>query len=285
MKKILCPTDFSETSVKAVEYAVHIAQHAGAHLTLMHVVHLPIVDTSETALVANELLGEQMRMAAEKLKGMVLHLEQKYGANSDGGFTCDYLLKEALLTDMAEQLTSGGGYGLVVMGTTGCDNTVEELLIGSNTEALIEEVKCPVLSVPNTAPVPKMERIVYATDYSEEDLNAIGEVVKLGSFFSSKIDVVHIVKDDAKLDGDKAAEFWNELQRLFPNVPLTFQEVPGRHRDEGLKGYYKQVGGDVLAIVRKKKGFLRSLFSQSLAERMTYQAEVPLLVLYSEKSK
>ncbi|ARS35943.1 universal stress protein [Pontibacter actiniarum] len=283
MRKILCPTDFSGTSAKAVEYAVYVAQHAGAHLTLIHVVHLPIVDTSETALVASELLGEQTRDAAEKLKAMVMHLEQKYGANRDGGFTCDYLLKEALLTDVTEQLTAQEGYDLVVMGTTGCDNTVEELLIGSNTEAVIEEVKCPVLSIPRTAPEPKLERIVYASDYSREDRNALKEVVELGSFFSAKIDVVHVVKDGREADGEDAENFWNELRELFPNVPLSVQEVSNKHRDEGLRQFYKEVGGDVLAIVRKEKGFLRSLFTQSLAERMTYQAQVPLLVLHGYK--
>ena len=283
MNKILCPTDFSGTSEKAVEYAVHIAQHAGAHLTLLHVVHLPIVDTSETALVANDLLGEQMRNATDKLRATVLHLEEKYGANRDGGFTCDYLLKEALLTDVAEHLSKQEGYDLIVMGTTGCDSTMEELLIGSNTEAVIEEVKCPVLSVPRDAPTPKIERIIYASDYSEEDIAAMRQVVQLGSCFGAKIDLVHIVKKVEEQDGEDAAAFRLELQGLFPDVPLTFQEMASKHRDEGLMAYYKQAGGDVMALVRREKGFLKSLFTQDLTERMTYQAKVPLLVLHGKK--
>ncbi|TPE42898.1 universal stress protein [Pontibacter mangrovi] len=283
MKKILCPTDFSATSGKAVEYAVHVAQHAAGHLTLLHVVHLPIVDTSETALVASELLGEQVRTATEKLKATVLQLEEKYGANRDGGFTCDYLLKEALLTDVAEQLSSQQGYDLIVMGTTGCDSTMEELLIGSNTEAVIEEVPCPVLSVPKSAPAPKVEHIIYASDYSPEDLQAMRGVVDFGSCFGAHIDVVHVVKQQEEQDGEDAAAFRLELQGLFPNVPLSFHEVMNKHRDEGLMAYYQQSAGDVLAIVRREKGFLKSLFSQSLAERMTYQAKVPLLVLHGKK--
>ncbi|WP_299754380.1 universal stress protein [uncultured Pontibacter sp.] len=282
MRKILCPTDFSDTSGKAVEYAVYIAQHAGAHLTLLHVVHLPIVDTSETALVANELLGEQMQDAANKLKSTVLQLEENFGANRDGGFTCDFLLKEALLTDVTESLSKQEGYDLIVMGTTGCDSTMEELLIGSNTEAVIEEVKCPLLSVPKEAATPKIEHIIYASDYSQEDIAAMSEVVEFGSCFGSKIDVVHVVKGRDKQDGEEAAAFRMELQGMFPNVPLTFQEITSKHRDEGLMQYYNQAGGDVMAIVRKEKGFLKSLFTQSLAERMTYQAKVPLLVLHGK---
>lgn len=285
MEKILCPVDFSDTSRKAIEHAVYIAQHAGAHLSLLHVLHLPIVDTSETALVASELLGEQKRDAAVKLDAMVLEMENRYGANRDGGFTCDYILKEALLSDIANELTASGGYGLIVMGTTGLDNTMEELLIGSNTEAVIEEVKIPVLSVPATAPAPSFEKIVYASDYSEEDRYALKQVVNLGSFFGSQIDVVHVVNSQDATHSEEAVRFWDELQKLFPNVPLNFQEITNKHRDEGLKAYFKKAGGEVLAIVRRKKGFLRELFTQSLAERLTYQAEVPLLVLHGQKVK
>ncbi|GAB3539590.1 hypothetical protein GCM10027443_36320 [Pontibacter brevis] len=268
-----------------MDYAVFMAQHAGAHLSLLHVLHLPIVDTSETALVASELLGEQKRDAAGKLDALCLEIEKQYGANGDGGFTCDYILKEALLTDMAAELTAPGGYNLIVMGTTGLDNTMEELLIGSNTEAVIEEVKCPVLSIPSVAPAPSFEKIVYASDYSEEDRNALKQVVQLGSYFGSHIDVVHVVKSPEDTHTEEAERFWEELQKLFPNVPLSFQEITNKHRDEGLKDYFRKAGGEILAVVRRKKGFLRELFTQSLAERLTYQAEVPLLVLHGQKTK
>lgn len=283
MERILCPTDFSSTSTKAVDYAVYIAQHAGAHLSLVHVLHLPIIDTSETALVASELLGEQLQDAAERLKALCSQLEERHGANRNGGFTCDYILKEALLTDLASELTAHGGYDLIVMGTTGLDNTMEELLIGSNTEAMIEEVKCPVLSIPASAPPPALEKIIYATDYSAEDLYALKQVVQLGSFFGSHIDVVHVVKPKAKNTTGESEHFWGELQQQFPGVPLSFHEITNKHRDDGLKNYLKKTGGEVLAIVRRRKGFLKELFSRSLTERMTYQAEVPLLVLHGEK--
>ncbi len=285
MEKILCPTDFSSTSAKAVDYAVYIAQHAGAHLTIAHVVHLPIVDTSETALVASELLGEQLRDAADKLKSLCRHIEEKHGANRNGGFTCDYLVKETLLTDLATEMSQHQGYDLIVMGTTGLDNTMEELLIGSNTESVIEEVKCPVLSIPSIAPPPKLEKIVYASDYSEEDRIALKQVVKLGSYFGSHIDVVHVIKPKDVNSTEEAEHFWNELQEMFPGVPLSFQEIPSKHRDEALNMYFKQAEGEVLAIVRRRKGFLKELFTQSLAERLTYQAKVPLLVLQGEKPK
>lgn len=284
MKKILCPTDFSKTATKAIEYATLIAKQAGAHLSLLHVVHLPIVDTSETALVASELLGEQMRDAAEKLKAMCMHLEEKHGANKGQGFTCDYILKEALLTDIAQHLTAQEGYDLIVMGTTGGGSTLEELLIGSNAEAVMEEVNCPVLAIPTNADWPNVHKIVYASDYAPGDQEALQKVMALAQVFDASVDVVHVVKEATRESAAKAESFWQNLQHQFAGYPVRFQEVENKHRDEGVKQYYKDVNGSMVAVLRKRKGFLRELFSRSLAEKLTYQTEVPLLVLHGRKS-
>ncbi|WP_299702137.1 universal stress protein [uncultured Pontibacter sp.] len=282
MKKILCPTDFSKTASKAVEYAAHIARQAGGHLTLLHVVHLPIVDTSETALVASELLGEQMRDAEGRLVSLCREMEERHGANRGGGFTCDYILKEALLTDITEHLTKTSGYDLIVMGTTGGGNALEELLIGSNAEAVMEQVKCPVLSVPSTSEHPRINKIVYASDYAQDDIATLREVLNFASLFGAQVDVVHVNKEGREKDGNKD-RFLQDLETAFPGAPLRFEEVVNKHRADGIKEYFDASGADMVAILRREKGFLRELFSQSLAEKMTYQAEVPLLVLKGRK--
>ncbi|MBB6612483.1 universal stress protein [Pontibacter sp. Tf4] len=283
MKKILCPTDFSPTATKALEYAIYIAKQSGGHLTVLHVVHLPIVDTSETALVAGELLGEQLRDAGERLKAQVMQIEERYGANRAGSFTCDYLLKEALLTDLTEHLTKNEGYDLVVMGTTGGGSALEELLIGSNTEAVVDEVKCTLLAVPAKAAAPDFSNIIYATDYADDDLNALRTVVELGSLFNSQIDMVHVVKETGVEENTRAERFLDSVKGTFPDVPLQMHVVENKRRDEGLSSYFTQHQGGVMAILRRHKGFFAELFSQSLADRMTYQAEIPLLILHDRK--
>ncbi|MFT2009598.1 universal stress protein [Pontibacter sp. 13R65] len=282
MKKILCPTDFSKTASKAVEYAATIANRAGAHLTLLHVVHLPVVDTSETALIASELLQEQIRDAGEKMTALQQELEQKFGANN-GAFTCDYLVKEALLTDIAGQLTSTEGYDLVVMGTTGGGSTLEELLIGSNAEAVIEQVRCPVLTIPASANWPEITRIIYASDYNEDDKYALHQVWEIANLFNAAVDVIHVSKEATREGGARSQQFWEELQRTYPDSPMRFQEVVSRHRQDGIIDYYNQSGANLVAILRKDKGFFQELFSRSLAEKMTYKADVPLLVLHTRK--
>ncbi|PKV63114.1 universal stress protein [Pontibacter ramchanderi] len=282
MKKILCPTDFSKTAAKALEYAILIARQSGGHLTLLHVVHLPIVDTSETALVASELLGEQMKDAEVRLTNLCREIEERHGANQSGTFTCDFILKEALLTDIAEHLTKTSGYDLIVMGTTGGGNALEELLIGSNAEAVMEQVKCPVLSIPSTSVHPRINKIIYASDYAADDLATLREVLEFAGMFGASVEVVHVLKE-GRSGSDRKARFLQDMEQAFPGAPIRFEEIVSKHRTDGIKEYYNASGADMVAILRREKGFLRELFSQSLAEKMTYQAEVPLLVLKGRK--
>lgn len=283
MKKILCPTDFSKTAARALDYAIYIARKTGAHLTLLHVVHLPIVDTSETALVASELLGEQLRDAGERLKAMVRQIEEMHGANRSGEFTCDYILKEALLIDLAKHLTQKEGYELIVMGTTGGGNALEELLIGSNTEAVVEEVRSPLLAVPGSAADPDFTKIIYATDYTPEDVKALYQVVSFANLFGACVDLVHVSKESTDALKERAQAFWDEVSGLFPETTMCIKEVVNKRPDEGLKAYYQQENGSILAVLRRNKGFFADLFTQRLADRLTYQAEMPLLVLHEPK--
>ncbi|WP_162425611.1 universal stress protein [Pontibacter pudoricolor] len=283
MKKILCPTDFSKTAAKALDYAIYIARKTGAHLSLLHVVHLPIVDTSETALVASELLGEQIRDAGERLRAMVRQIEEMHGANRGGGFTCDYILKEALLIDLAKYLTEKEGYELIVMGTTGGGNALEELLIGSNTQAVVEEVRSPLLAVPGIAVAPDFTKIIYATDYTPEDVKALHQVVSFANLFGACVDLVHVSKESTDSIKERASHFWDEVRGIFPETALCIREVVNKKPDEGLKAYYQQENGSILAVLRRNKGFFADLFTQRLADRLTYQAEMPLLVLHEQK--
>ncbi|PIQ20809.1 MAG: universal stress protein UspA, partial [Cytophagales bacterium CG18_big_fil_WC_8_21_14_2_50_42_9] len=145
MNKIPCPTDFSRAASNAADYAALIAEKTGAAITILHVLHLPTLDTTETTLAAGEVMGNHKREAADKLNAMVRHLSQKHQHKQ---VPIDYQVKEALLTDTIQEMTQHQGYDFVVMGTTGGGNSLEEILMGSNTESVIQNVKCPVLAVP-----------------------------------------------------------------------------------------------------------------------------------------
>ena len=279
MKKILCPVDFSKPSTKAAEYAVQIAQRTNASLTLLHVLHLPMLDTTESAMVASQMLDEQRRYAADKLHAMALHLKTLPNASN---MEVEYKVQESFLADAIERLTKEEQFDFVVMGTTGGGNTLEEILIGSNTESVISQVKCPVLAIPAKASFPEIHRIVYASDYQPEDAKALQQVLAIASMFEAEVEVVHVSEEASESASKKGRAFMERLQSELGNYPIKFKEVIHKEEDTGLKDYLSTTHSNMLAILKKRRGFFKNIFSMSLAEKMTYQTKLPLLVLHAD---
>jgi nucleotide-binding universal stress UspA family protein len=277
MKKILCTTDFSKAATNAVDYAALIAEKVGASLTLLHVLHLPMLDTTETALVAGEVLEEQKEHAINKMRALIHYLSQKY---ADKHLQVDYLVREDLLADCVQHLTKTAGYDLVVIGSTGGGNTLEEILIGSNTESVIESVKCPVLTVPIKTIPANFKHIVYASDYQPEDIAALREVLQFAQLFGAAVEVVHVSEKASSASDSKANQFRNKLRQALPEYELEFHEVI--HKDEvvGMKDYLTRKNADLLAIMKKRKSFFSHIFSQSFSEQLTYQSKLPMLIIH-----
>ena len=277
MKKILCPTDFSKAATNAVEFAALIAERTGAALTLLHVVHLPLLGNAETALAASEILGEHKRHAQDKLHALVRHLSE---IHREHPLQINYLVKEALLVDAVEQLAKTEGYDLVVIGSTGGNNTLEEILIGSHTEGVIEHVKCPVLTVPHNAVPAPFHRIVYASNYQQEDALALAEALAFAQIFQAEVEIVHVSEEASDQADSRVARFEQNLRAALPQHHLAIHQVVHPNEVEGMKGYLTRKNADLLVIMKKRRGFFHHLFSQSFSEQLTYQSKLPMLVIH-----
>ena len=145
MKKILVPTDFSKTSVSALEVATEIAKKSGAEITLLHVVEEA---TSDSYNITGEWQTEEdwsdrlfTLKLLEKAKAQLakLVLDPKFSAVKVNGELRLGNAFHGMRTIITEHKVD-----LVVMGTRG-QSKLEELIIGSNTERVVRHAKCPTL--------------------------------------------------------------------------------------------------------------------------------------------
>ena len=59
MKKILVPTDFSETANKARDYAIQIAQQINAEIVLLNTFHIPYAGAGSGTLVNLDKIAKE----------------------------------------------------------------------------------------------------------------------------------------------------------------------------------------------------------------------------------
>ena len=143
LKKILCPTDFSENSAHAMKYALALATLSQAQLQLFHVVE-PISYPRSTELfepVLDEVeLTMKMEAAFQKqLEDQVAALKEDYPKIAGKLVTGNTFLEII-------QAARDDNVDMIVMGTHGRTG-LAHVLIGSVAEKVIREAPCPVLTV------------------------------------------------------------------------------------------------------------------------------------------
>ena len=143
LKKILCPTDFSENSEHALKYALALATLSQAKLQLFHVVE-PISYPRSTELfepVLDEVeLTMKMEAAYQKqLEDQVAALKEEYPKITGKLVTGNTFLEII-------QVARDDDVDMIVMGTHGRTG-LAHVLIGSVAERVVREAPCPVLTV------------------------------------------------------------------------------------------------------------------------------------------
>ena len=142
-KRILCATDFSEASIRAIDYATALAQEADAHLTIMHVVEVtPAPHADVENALESKMLGAYVAAAAddraERLKGLVPTTARTY-CTVDTKLAIGNAYREIL------RVASEHGTELIVLGAHG--RAMSELLFGSTVNQIVRQARCPVLTI------------------------------------------------------------------------------------------------------------------------------------------
>jgi len=272
MKKILVPTDFSDTANKARDYAIQLAQLTSAEIILLNTFHIPCSGASAGTLVNLDKIALE-----ESEKAMELQIEYVNSNYSD--IKVSSLCRAGLLVDSVKTMTRDGEFSLIVMGTKGASDFVGSVL-GSNTSALIGSIKTPIITVPGKTTFNFPKRIVVANDLMESGEERLFEVLKdIAIDTYSSIDFLFIVKEDdqteSKIQRLKSAEFDNKFDAQYH--PFHFRE--NENVEEGILDYIENNDFDLLVVVSHQRGFWEGLFHKSISKSLVKHSTIPILVL------
>ncbi|WP_417383999.1 universal stress protein [Gimesia sp.] len=139
IKNILIPTDFSETSQAATQYAVELAKKFGAQLHLLHVIEDPVVYMPMFESYALPPKEDFENFAKTRLDNWILD-EDKAGLEISTHWVHGNPFVDILKYAKREEID------LIVVGTHGRSFTAH-LLLGSVAEKVVRKASCPVLTV------------------------------------------------------------------------------------------------------------------------------------------
>nr|WP_067547097.1 universal stress protein [Algoriphagus sanaruensis] len=271
---ILCPTDFSECSLNAIEYASRLGEKYQARLVLFHVLN------REDYLKISPLDSEgtyQKQFVEEKLKSLQNTVHEECLLN--GLQQCSFEIREGKIVKETLEYAKEIQADLIVMGTEGM-NDLRINYVGSRTSSLVERSDIDVLIIPRKVYFKAPRKLVYATDYLEEDKLAIQKVIEFAEKFDSEVDMIHISQTHKALDKSLHMTVVEEMKPFIRYDKVNF--VLKSYRDElalGLENYLLLSKGDILVTLSRKKDYFDQIFSKNLSKKMSYFLSKPLWVI------
>ena len=141
-KTIVCPVDFSDTSLAALEYALSLAEEGDSRLALVHVLELP---PELHALPSREGVDvDALRAAAQadaltRLRGLIPEGARSY-------CTIETTVADGKAHRVVLAMARESHADLIVMGVSG-HGVFDRWMFGSNTASVMRGAACPVLIV------------------------------------------------------------------------------------------------------------------------------------------
>jgi nucleotide-binding universal stress UspA family protein len=190
--RILCPTDFSVFSARALGHAIALAQRFQARLTVLHV--LPPTLTYGGVPPYSPALAVVPPPLREQVEGELrAFIEPAVAARVPTQIDLREGNPWREIERAAEELPAD----FVVMGTHGYGG-FEHLLLGSVAEKLLRRLPCPVLTICHeegrTWEAPGLvRRILCATDLSDSSPATIAWALALAERHQAEVTLLHVV--------------------------------------------------------------------------------------------
>lgn len=274
MRTILYATDYSDNSVAALKYAYALSLKLKKKLWVIHVFDNPEVRKTETDGNITDFELDALREHNANLESFC---EKHLGKN---------LIKKNIEVDAIQDKSPINGIIaksekvqsiLIAVGMTGASK-LRRLIMGSTARNLIKKAPYPILTIPTDASYNEIKTLVYATDFQEEDLDAIKKLAEIAKPLKAKINIVHVAPAEAAVSEEMKTEIKKKIDKFvdYKNVDLDFLYSDDIFKE--LKIYFGKTNADIIAVLdRESKSFAADLFYTSLVKKMKSYGRIPLL--------
>lgn len=268
MKKVLLPTDFSETALHGMVYGIQLLGNMPCEFYVLHA-----YNASDSVGVLISVLDLLEQEAQKALLVETQKLKEKF-PNRELIF--HHVVVPGNLSQAIKDFVEQKSIDLIVMGTEGATG-VKEVFWGTRTTRLLREIKCPMLVVPSGFPYHSPKEILIALDQTiEHHMN--GHFMPLEDImrgFEPEYTFLNVKKPDEITEYTNLKPEWLKKYKNANKIVEYSDDVVN-----GIEKYITRWSTDMLVMVAHDYKFFESLFHKSLTRKMVMETSVPVLVLH-----
>ncbi len=270
MKRLLVPTDFSDTAKNALLVAAQLARKYDCEIYLLHMLELPLqyVDAigshSELpeAVFFMKLARKRFEdvMALTELKGIPTHEVVKFNQTFSG------------VIDACEE----NNIDLIVMGSHGISG-FKEMFIGSNTEKVVRTSHIPVLVIKNHHEDFEISDFVFASDFENDSKETYAQAVTFAEKLGARVHLVIINTANKFMttkDAHERIEKFTEGND-FNDYSLTIYNDETVER--GILNFAQSINADLIGISTHGRQGIAHFLNGSISEDLVNHAQRPVI--------
>lgn len=271
MKKILCPTDFSETARTGIAYAAKLAQVTGSELVLLNV--QSIFDAAIREVVGGK--ETSIEAAVRQLEIQSRQVAKSFHISCYAEVVPTFRTLGSIIQEKS------GQYDLIVMATNGPDDLFQ-LFGGSNTYNAVLKSQIPMLIIPAGFVYTEISSMVLAFDYLRERNLPLTLLSRFVRSLRCKLTVLQVQEISFS---QVVEEDMSELQTIFRNIydddlTCSYDTVHADQVAEGINNYMLQNQVDVLAVCSEHRNLVQRLFHKSVIKELSAICRYPVYVFH-----
>jgi nucleotide-binding universal stress UspA family protein len=267
MKKILVPTDFSDNALKALNYAIQVANKMDATIYVLHAYQ---VSSGAGRLVSIDHIIQEDR--EQELNVMLRKIKPLLGENT----RLESFVKRGSSVDTICQAADKFDVDLIIMGTTGASG-MKKVFMGSTASNVIKNIKIPVLAVPADFSGSGISNITVALDNKPvEDAYILKPIADFVKKFDAKLNLLLVVDEDHE-DNNIDPHLQEHFKQF--GVIFTYFKLTAENAADGILDFVAGKQSDMLCLIHHNRAWFEEIFHSSVAQKMAFESKVPLLVL------
>ena len=288
-KKVLIPIDFSEYSIKACKFGFSFAKSINAEVVLLHVYFSPIY--SPTIPYSSDNFNFQIE-EEESIKTMLenVHIElsklshtinDKITSGEFPQVKYKCILREGIPEEEILHYSRSHKPQIIIMGTRGKSQKDIDL-IGSVTAEVIERARTFVFAIPEHTQIKTFDdinKIAFVTNFDQRDLIAFDTLIKEFNLYRFSVYFIHLYTEEDKWNEIKLAGIKDYFQKQYHSLEMHYMVIKEDHLLTNLDDYVKKQNIDVISITNFKRNIFARLFNPSIARKMIFHANTPILVI------
>jgi len=273
MKKIIVPIDFSEFSEYALKAAVLLSKKTEVTIYALHMLDLQEVSLSQSAEYTQEKAIFFLKLAEKRFKEF---LKKDYLKDIKVVPIVKHYKVFSEINNIAKEVDAD----LVIMGSHGASG-LKEFFTGSNTEKVIRYSDIPVMVLKSELKDIDFADIVYATDFSEESVDAFKKMLTSLDFLNVRKHLlyVNLPNDKFKTTPEMDALANKFLMKAEGNIDrlINVNFVCARSIEEGVLNFSNVIGADLITLITHGRKGLSHVFSGSISEDISNHASLPIM--------